>query len=211
MTAVAAPQASFLEMTLPNWFAPIPEKTKPDQKILGDWCRVTVHKKNAIRKFHYTQEISTGDLYGMQEDVEFEKPYLIAFNAMRIFIATPFWMLGTMAVNLIKAVVGMEVTQSIWRIARSPIYALGMMLASLFTMICPLKGSTWLASIEYEWHQKTSYRRDIRYRLSKKEIRKKILSCRFISDIKEGKVLYLTYCMQKRGNIREPRFKPLYS
>ncbi|NGX59372.1 MAG: hypothetical protein KR126chlam3_00523 [Chlamydiae bacterium] len=104
-----------------------------------------------------------------------------------------------------------EIAKDIWRIARSPIYGTGMMMASLFTFALPLEGRKWLGKIEYEWHEGVSYQMDIRHRKSQKQ-NEDLKFSEFISEIAKGKILYLGYCMQKRGNIHEivagnPRFE----
>lgn len=106
-----------------------------------------------------------------------------------------------------------EIIKDIWRIVRCPFYAIGMMAASLFAIAYPLEGRKWLGKIEYEWHEKTPYHMDIRYRKSEEQCKDMPFS-EFLSEIKAGKICTLGYCMYKRGNIHEkiagkPRFEML--
>lgn len=146
---------------------------------------------------------------------------MMAVNAIRIAIdvskifwqVIPKWIkeihtkglfpsLGNAAIVIIWEIPN-EITKDIWRILRSPFYGSAMMVASLFAMVFPFEGRTWLGKIEYEWHEKTSHRMDIRYRKSDKECKQLIFSREIFSALKAGKVFYLGYCMQKRGNISD--------
>lgn len=103
------------------------------------------------------------------------------------------------------------ITTDIWRIVRDPIYAFGMMAASFFCIFFPLEGRVWLDRIEREWHEGASYRLDVGYGKSEEEL-KKMGCARLFSQLMSGKVFFLGYCMQRRGNIEEkiaenPRFE----
>lgn len=91
-----------------------------------------------------------------------------------------------------------QVIADLWAIALSATYAFDMMRAALFTIISPLEGRKWLARIEYNWHDCTSYKHDLRYRAGKD-----LGFFRAIKELIRGKILYLGYCMQVRGNMRD--------
>jgi hypothetical protein len=106
----------------------------------------------------------------------------------------------------------LQLASDVWRVARSPLYGLGMMAAAIVAQPCPLEGRKWLGNIEKDWHQGLNYSNDIRYRKSVEEWDD--MSCsEFFWCLWEGKVLLLAYCMFKRGNINDkvagmPRYEP---
>ncbi len=95
------------------------------------------------------------------------------------------------------------ISEDIWRIARVPIYALGMISAGLVGLIAPMEGLRWIAKIEFAWHQKTSYQMDLRHRKTDKELCSLRNIPNLITEICSGKILFLGYCIQKRGNIED--------
>ena len=252
MSLTLVSSAPFVEKMLPCWFESIPTKTSDDQKIEGDWCNVTVVKRDdaghvikTVRPipFTFTQEISTGDLYGIGKSRP-DSPAIIAFKAVQIFFGIFIYAPGIMLVNLIRIItdtlsifcrvmkdvgtnymtksfasflgnIGMvlvyeipsAISEDIWRIARTPIFALGLQAACLFAIISPFEGRKWIAKCELEWHQNVTYRSDLS--------RVKNIAEDFgilFSALQEGRILYLANCMQKRGNIKDtvngkPRFE----
>lgn len=213
----------------------------------GDWVNTKVLKigSNGTEKWkRYTQELSTGDLYGVPLNEEMcgsskgdpEPPVGIALKCAGIFVATPFYMLGVMGVNALKIIVDISsifwriipqfieefstkkciaamgnffmsinwdlphaIMQDIWRVVRSPLYAGGMALACVYGIVSPYEGRKWISKIEGLWHE-ASYKMDFRLGMSKK-----YSLTQFISDIAKGKILFLAWCMQKRGNINDHR------
>jgi len=109
------------------------------------------------------------------------------------------------------------VMQDIWRIVRSPFYATGMMFACMYTIVRPFEGRVWIGKIETLWHEGAPHRMDLRYRgkdrskdLWNQSLKEKI------EELLEGKFLFLSYCMLKRGNINDevagkPRFRRITS
>jgi|GEM_PF-3136487 len=105
----------------------------------------------------------------------------------------------------------LEIAKDIWRIIRSPLYGIGMMAASLVALPCPLEGRKWLGKIEKDWHEGLSCNMDIRYGRSQKDLEDLPFS-ELVSEISNGKIFLLGYCMYKRGNLSEkiagkPRFE----
>ncbi|NGX38206.1 MAG: hypothetical protein K1000chlam2_01378 [Chlamydiae bacterium] len=248
MTSAVSSQGGFCQWMYP----PIPERTTEKQQIAGDWCNITVHKRdldgNIIKclgtpiKFRHTQEISTGNLYGVEEKkTGLHKPHQIAMQAFRMFLAIPFYALGIMFANAIKIAIDLSaifwrvipnlindlkvkaplaslghgimtvvveiptnVMKDMWRIAKSPLYAALMMTAALFTMLSPLEGRKWLGEVEYEWHEKVSYRMDIRHGKTEKEW-KELPPAQVFSELKAGKIMFLGYCMLEKGNRNDKR------
>ena len=123
--------------------------------------------------------------------------------------------LGSMA-NLVMTLIW-EIPSSLlddlWHIARSPLFAAGILCASLFAVLFPFEGRKWIGKIELAWHDNTSYRMDIRHNKTIDQSWNELFSKKFFSDLKAGKVIYLANCMQKRGNLKEkirngePRFE----
>lgn len=109
--------------------------------------------------------------------------------------------LGNMAMDVVWHIPH-EVAQDIWRVVRSPMYAAGMMLAAAYGVIQPFEGRKWMGEIELNWHQGAPYQQDLRYGLSEKDYLK-ISFSEMVKNIWSGKVYYLGYCMQKRGNIED--------
>jgi hypothetical protein len=85
-----------------------------------------------------------------------------------------------------------------------------MWLAALEGCFSPFAGRAHVADIEYKWHHKVSYKEDPRYNRDLDEWQK-------LSTIKQMKILwnskaiYLTFCMQSRGNIKNPMIEKKYS
>ncbi|MBS0629954.1 MAG: hypothetical protein JSS30_07030 [Verrucomicrobia bacterium] len=207
----------------------------------GDWREVTVEKLNNRgelclnrdngnkQTFHYTLEVSTGDLYGLRGDAD--PPHIIAGKAFAIFIVTPFYMLGLMSANFLKIIVDVtsifwkvipqsiselsskgiratlanalmtvifeipnEIILDLWRICRSPLYAIGVQVASLYTMLSPYEGRKWIGKIESQWHDGTPYQKSI--------LDTPAENC--VDEVlHDGRILFLAVCMQKMGNIHD--------
>lgn len=85
-----------------------------------------------------------------------------------------------------------EIVLDIWRICRSPLYTVGLMFASLYTLISPFEGRKWIGKIESEWHDGIPYKMNLNKQSNPEN---------FYTDIAMGKVLFLAICMQKMGNI----------
>lgn len=84
--------------------------------------------------------------------------------------------------------------------AKIPFYATALFFASLYGILIPFEGMKWISKIESQWHEGATYQSDIRYN------NVGWLSPTIIEDFKAaraGKVLFLAYCMQKRGNLFE--------
>lgn len=94
------------------------------------------------------------------------------------------------------------IVKEIERIVKAPLFAIGMMFAALYATISPLEGRKWLGKIELEWHENNSYKKDFRYGRSQKEWDKLPFS-EILKEARDGKILYLGYCMQKHGNIND--------
>lgn len=91
-----------------------------------------------------------------------------------------------------------EICLDIWRICRSPIFALGMEFASLYAIFSPYEGRKWIGKVESAWRDETPYRLNVN-----KLDNKKYDSDRFylFKQISKGKILFMAICMQKMGNI----------
>lgn len=94
------------------------------------------------------------------------------------------------------------ILKEIERIAKAPLFAVGMMCAATYALISPLEGRKWLGKIELEWHENSSYKKDFRHGRSQEEWDELPLA-EMLKEAKDGKILYLGYCMQKRGNIND--------
>lgn len=99
-------------------------------------------------------------------------------------------------------VVPNEVVKDLWRIVRTPLFALGLMGAAFYGMFSPLEGRKWMARIELEWHEGYDYHFDPRSRRSDTECKNSTLE-QDIQRLADEEFWYLGYCMQKRGNIDE--------
>lgn len=87
-----------------------------------------------------------------------------------------------------------EIVLDVWRICRSPLFTVGLMLACLYTLVSPFEGRKWIGKIETQWHDGISY---------KMNLNKKTEPEQFYTDIALGKVLFFAMCMQKMGNIND--------
>lgn len=97
-----------------------------------DWRNITVYQKNSngeLRKnevgspikFQYTQEISTGDLYGGRlssdeptQGLSPDEPYVISIKAIGLFCFTPLYTLGLIVGNLVQ--IAVKATSIFWRV-----------------------------------------------------------------------------------------------
>ncbi len=104
----------------------------------------------------------------------------------------------------------LKLIADIRRVVQSPLFALGMLFASLIGVIYPQEGRKWLGAVELQWHEGATYRQDFRYQLGDEGYKQATL-CDLYRYAQAGNTFYLGYCMQKRGNINEmiknkPRF-----
>ncbi|NGX39073.1 MAG: hypothetical protein KR126chlam1_00393 [Chlamydiae bacterium] len=116
---------------------------------------------------------------------------------------SPLTALGNAFLSVIY-VIPSAIGESLWRIARTPLYALAMIFASGYTIFQPLEGRKWIGKIELDWHQVDSRNWDLRYEYSGPQEDGFWTTCiRWIKKIPEGKILFLAYCMQRQGNLYE--------
>lgn len=98
-----------------------------------------------------------------------------------------------------------KIVENVYRLIKVPVYTVKMMGVSVYTFLLPLRGRKWF-KVELDWHEGTTYQKDIRRKdlcCKKGTNCMSLLSLGSIMELLNGKVLYLTYCMQKRGNIHE--------
>lgn len=112
-------------------------------------------------------------------------------GSLSVFFMTVVWQLPS------------EISTTIWRIVRSPLYAVGMMCAALLGIVYPAEGRKWMGLVEYEWHDRTSYTMDMRYQRKFEKGFEAIPFSELVSELAKGKVFFLGYCFQKRGNIND--------
>jgi len=86
-----------------------------------------------------------------------------------------------------------EIAADLCRICRSPLYAVGMEIASLYGMFSPYEGRKWIGKIESSWHDNLPYYEDVR----------STTLDTFLKETFKGKILFLAICMQKMGNIND--------
>jgi hypothetical protein len=103
-----------------------------------------------------------------------------------------------------------SVALNIWGVVRTPMYAVGVMLAAAWGVVSPYEGRKMVGKIEKEWHDGLTYKDDFRMGkddqfLSKMDDCKRYgEDCsRCFGEIKAGKVWFLGWCMQVRGNIHD--------
>jgi len=247
MSSKVASGTDFFQWCCPTLFGPVPTQDEYHPKKHGDWRTVTLLKRDhtgeyvkndsgTLRKFNFTQEVSTGDLYGIPKPhFPPDEPFVVAAKAIGMCVITPIYMLGMMIANAIKIVSDMtpifwrvipkliadlntkgiigafgnafmavvievptEVVQDIWRICRSPLFAIGMMFACLYAPFSPFEARKWIGKIEKLWHEGTSYNMDVRL-----DQGKDVDFAKLFSSALKGKIWFLGYCMQKRGNIAD--------
>ena len=237
-----SPIKRFLPTKCPCGWGATPMRTEENQKINGDWCNVTLAKRNEsgeiirdssydIKKFKYTQEISTGNLYNRVDKID------ISSSGILICIGSLPYMAALMFSNVVKTVyevckiaqralqecisnfatkgifasasnlfmafvfeIPSGVLKNVWQIAKSPLYAVGMMFGGAYTAIHPYEGRQWIAKIESAWHN-VSYKMGVQYRRTREELHEK--GGGVIWELLSGKVCFLGYCMQKRGSISD--------
>ena len=87
------------------------------------------------------------------------------------------------------------------QVAKAPIFAIGLIFASFYGIFIPFEGMKQISQIESAWHGGATYKSDVRYKKGGS-----YLCTTLFEDFKSarsGSVLFLGYCMQKRGNIDE--------
>jgi len=97
------------------------------------------------------------------------------------------------AIMAVTVEIPCEIVADLWRICRSPLYAVGMEIACLYGMISPYEGRKWIGKIESNWHERVPYYEDIRSATSETCLR----------EIFKGKIFFIAICMQKMGNIHD--------
>jgi hypothetical protein len=93
-----------------------------------------------------------------------------------------------------------EICFDIWRICRSPFFALGMEFASLYAIFSPYEGRKWIGKVESIWRDETPYKLNVN-NLDGKKIDKDPFH--LFKEIAKGKILFMAICMQKMGNIHD--------
>nr|NGX46450.1 hypothetical protein [Chlamydiota bacterium] len=97
---------------------------------------------------------------------------------------------------------------NMWRIVRAPLFAVGVMFAAAWGLFSPYEGRKMIGKIEKEWHDGLTFKDDMRMGKDEQFLNK-MDDCKKYSDdcgtcfteIKTGKVFFLGWCMQVRGNI----------
>lgn len=84
------------------------------------------------------------------------------------------------------------------RFVLNPFHAGALALACAYTIIKPLEGRVWISKAESAWHEGATYRDDLRY--GSPDIPE---GDDLISHIWAGKIQFLGWCMQKRGNVQD--------
>lgn len=93
---------------------------------------------------------------------------------------------------------------NIYRFVISFFYTLPFFVSSCYGIFFPLEGMKKISNIEKSLHEGASYKNDLR--LDDKtffEVVKRELFHTCCSDDRKGKVLFLSFCLQKRGNIKD--------
>lgn len=99
-----------------------------------------------------------------------------------------------------------SLAENVAAVVKIPFYATALSFAALYGVLIPFEGMKWVGYIESRWHGGVSYRADVRYR------NRSLLSATLFEEYaqaREGGVLFLAFCMQKRGNIGD-RIKGKY-
>ena len=101
-----------------------------------------------------------------------------------------------------------SVCKNVWNAVRPIFFTPGVMLGAAWGVFSPYEGRRMVAEVEQEWHDGLTYKDD--FRMGKNEnFLSKMDDCKRYSDdcgtcfseIKTGKVWFLGWCMQVRGNI----------
>ncbi len=85
-----------------------------------------------------------------------------------------------------------EMILDLWRVCRSPLYAVAIEVACLYTMLSPYEGRKWIGKIESQWHDGTPYTKHLQDTPASECVDEVLF---------DGKVLFMAVCMQKMGNI----------
>ena len=147
------------------------------------WLRYRTREGNYI----FVVERETGDLYWNEEMV------VVAIKCFGLaFLIFPYTV-GMMVTHLSlagRAIVKLdpkEALKQFFKVLKDPFFGAIFFLSALYGCASPYEGRKAIAGIEYEWHERTSYRDDYLHN----------------GDDFHGKVAYLAWCFQVRGNLRD--------
>lgn len=179
--------------------------------------------------FSFDIDSVTGDLYGQATSEGIDDKTTIAIKgfcmAFGVSIYTPLYLVSTLISSAYKIgqvafasilqlshlpkrglfatsgdllfsflyLVPVELLEGGWRLLRAPLYGTALMAASIYTALVPLEGRKWISAIETAWHQGATYRDDAR---QEKEPLKAL-----VQMLEGKKVIFLGFCMLKRGNL----------
>lgn len=99
-------------------------------------------------------------------------------------------------------IVPLEIGEGLFRIVRSPFYAVAMMCATVYEIVRPLEGRVWISELETRWHQGATYKDDARLLWPENTGSHWV---EWASALASGKVYFLAFCMLKRGNLNDQR------